>query len=190
MMTTVAVLIIVLGVMVSLARHVRERAAVALTKDLLRRLDQVMAEYAGRHGGQLPVVGPFPPAPPGAATSPARRPGDTTTAVAAGGPDLGPKPDRAALGNAARANNYQWVAALKADGVLTGGALSTMPASVYDGIQLRDAWGSPIVFMPTKHPWVGTAPRTRSAFFFYAGPDRQYLTQDDNLYSYEDPALR
>ena len=65
-----------------------------------------------------------------------------------------------------------------------------MPASVFNGVQLRDAWGSPIVFMPTKHPWVGTAPRTRSAFFFSAGPDRQYLTQDDNLYSYEDPAVR
>ena len=42
MLTTVAVLVIVLGLMVSLARHVRERAAVALTKDLIRRLDALM----------------------------------------------------------------------------------------------------------------------------------------------------
>src|SRR3954467_15787665 len=85
MLTTVAVLIIVLGVMVSMARHVRERAAVALTKDLLRQLDGVMAEYAGRHGGQLPAVSPFPPAAPGAAadaTTPSARPaGDAGTGV-------------------------------------------------------------------------------------------------------------
>src|SRR5438067_12261011 len=61
MLTTVAVLVIVLGLMVSLARHVRERAAVALTKDLLRRLDQAVAQYAARHDVKLPPVSPFPP---------------------------------------------------------------------------------------------------------------------------------
>ena len=35
--------------MVSLARHVRERAAVALTKDLIRRLDALMERYAPRY---------------------------------------------------------------------------------------------------------------------------------------------
>src|SRR5215213_7381348 len=61
MLTTVAVLVIVLGLMVSLARHVRERAAVALTKDLIRRLDVLMERYAGRHEGRMPEVSPFPP---------------------------------------------------------------------------------------------------------------------------------
>ena len=42
--------------------------------------------------------------------------------------------------------------------------------------------------MPSKHPLVGTAPNDRF-FFFSAGPDRLYLTQGDNLYSYEDLSL-
>src|SRR2546421_6221866 len=45
MLTTVAVLVIVLGLMVSLARDVRNRSAERLTKDLLRRLDTLVAQY-------------------------------------------------------------------------------------------------------------------------------------------------
>src|SRR3712207_4742253 len=67
MLTTVAVLVIVLGLMVSLARHVGERAAAALTKDLIRRLDVLMERYADRHGNRMPEVAPFPPRPPEAA---------------------------------------------------------------------------------------------------------------------------
>ena len=67
----------------------------------------------------------------------------------------------------------------------SAGVLGDVPVSMYDETTLRDAWGSPIVFMPAKHPWVGTAPQDRF-FFFSAGPDRRYLTQDDNLYSYEE----
>ena len=69
---------------------------------------------------------------------------------------------------------------------MTDRRLSEFPVSVYDDSGLRDAWGSPIVFMPAKHPWVGTAPRDKVYFFFSAGPDRDYLTRDDNLYSYEE----
>lgn len=55
MLTTVAALTIVLGLMVSLARDVRNRSAERVTKDLLRRLDQMMAQYQRRHE-QLPAV--------------------------------------------------------------------------------------------------------------------------------------
>src|SRR6185369_3004102 len=48
MLTTVAVLVIVLGLMVSLARDVRNRSAERLTKDLLRRLDLLVAQYRSR----------------------------------------------------------------------------------------------------------------------------------------------
>src|SRR5437762_12966239 len=48
MLTTVAVLVIVLGLMVSLARDVRNRSAERLTKDLLRRLDLLVAQYKAR----------------------------------------------------------------------------------------------------------------------------------------------
>src|SRR5436853_6587535 len=46
MLTTVAVLIIVLGLMVSLARYVRDASAQAVSKALLRQLDHLMAQYA------------------------------------------------------------------------------------------------------------------------------------------------
>src|SRR5947209_2775714 len=63
MLTTVAVLIIVLGLMVSLARYVRDQSANQLTAALLRRLDAAVRRYADRNGGQLPVVEPLiPPA--------------------------------------------------------------------------------------------------------------------------------
>src|SRR4051794_16030117 len=54
--TTVAILIIVLGLMVSLARQVRKQAGMTLTKDLLRRLDAAMGQYAQRNGGKTPGV--------------------------------------------------------------------------------------------------------------------------------------
>jgi hypothetical protein len=37
-------------------------------------------------------------------------------------------------------------------------------------------------------PMIGMNPQ--GWFFFSAGPDRQYLTRDDNLYSYDQPAVR
>ena len=202
--TTVAILIIVLGLMVSLARQVRKQAGMTLTKDLLRRLDTAMALYAQRNGDKVPSVAAFPP-PANAGTadrgeaavavvavpSPQTRPG--AVPPTRDGREITdenePVPDPRALLEAARMNNRDFVAALKAEGGPGGngmGALADMPASVYDEVYLRDAWGSPIVFMPSKHKWVGTAPRDRF-FFFSAGPDREYLTQDDNLYSYEDP---
>jgi type II secretory pathway pseudopilin PulG len=194
--TTVAVLIIVLGLMVSLARQVRKQAGMTLTKDLLRRLDLAMGQYAQRNGGKGPAVTPFPPpatpasvagAGPAAQSRPAV--GPTTLPRDTSSDENEPLPDTRALLEAARANNRDFVAALKAEGPPGSGngmgALGDMPASVYDEVYLRDAWGSPIVFMPSKHKWVGTAPHDRF-FFFSAGPDREYLTQDDNLYSYEE----
>ena len=54
-MTAIAVLVILLGVMVSLARHVRAVSADGLTKDVLRRLDSAMAVYV-RQYGSIPAV--------------------------------------------------------------------------------------------------------------------------------------
>ena len=54
MLTTVAALVIVLGLMVSLARDVRNRSADRVTKDLLVRLERLMAQYQTRHGGAIP----------------------------------------------------------------------------------------------------------------------------------------
>ena len=99
------------------------------------------------------------------------------------------------LDAAAKANNEQLVAALKADYRLhhpldaqTDPLERKCPISVYDRKTLRDAWGRPIVFMPRQHSLIGLAPSKEGQdqyFFFSAGPDRKYLTRQDNLYSYE-----
>ena len=49
MLTTVALLIIVLGLMVSLARYVRRRSAEDLTRRLLVNLNSAMLEYTRRN---------------------------------------------------------------------------------------------------------------------------------------------
>src|SRR4051812_2144841 len=55
MLTTVAALIILLGLMVSLARDVRARSANGLTQDILGKLDRLMAQYIQRNG-DLPAI--------------------------------------------------------------------------------------------------------------------------------------
>jgi hypothetical protein len=176
MLVTVAGLIIVLGLMVSLARYVRERAAVALTKELLRQLDDLATQYAQRNGGRLPSVAPFPPPFPPAEQATGRKEWDETNPA-----------ERRELLEAALENNRRFVSVLKAESG-SSAALNSLPLSMYNDVVLRDAWGGPIVFMASKHPLVGTAPNNRY-FFFSAGSDRLYLTQDDNLYSYEDLSL-
>src|SRR5438477_8465074 len=61
MLTTIAALIIVLGLMVGLARSVRSASAQELTKDLLRKLDVLMDRYYAANG-RLPDVAPLVPA--------------------------------------------------------------------------------------------------------------------------------
>jgi type II secretory pathway pseudopilin PulG len=159
MLTTIAVLIIVLGLMVSLARHVRDASADQLTKNILRRLDESMAEYIHRHEGMLPDV-------------PLLLEDERET------------PSESVLARAALRNNQAFVRALNSEGILSG-RFDDLSLSIayFDEVHVRDAWGSPIVFMPHMHPAVGM--NARGWFFFSAGQDRQYLTREDNIYSYE-----
>lgn len=202
MLVTVAVLIILLGLMVSLARYVRNRSAELLTKDLLLQLDELAREYAQRTGQPLAPLAPLAP------VTPLVEPGVET-------------PSEASLQAAARKNNADVVRLLRGQiglprrpddapgealGEAPGNAPGTSPAdgrvrqrsgerparrfgelpiSLYDEVTLRDAWGSPIAYMPAQHPAIGLPPRDRPSFFFSAGPDGKYLTRDDNLYSYE-----
>ena len=161
MLTTVAVLILVLGMMVSLARYVRNELAVEATKDVLHRLDAMMQQYAIRQG-HLPAVEPF--IPPGL-----------------GQTDL---PDEQILQQTAVGNNRGFVSALREAGILQDESFGGLPQSLYNDMMIRDAWGSPIVFMPAMHEGIGMALENRP-FFFSAGPDQLYLTQENNLYSYE-----
>jgi hypothetical protein len=159
-----------------------------------------MARYSAQYNGGLPAVPPFPP-PPAPSSAPdefeKEPPGPPARATEQATPKPAPRdgtrqagrtgqslPNRTALLKAAAANNKELVAALRTEPGLTGNTLADLPVSVYDQTYLRDAWGSPVVFMRSKHPLVGTAPQDRF-FFFSAGPDCSYLTQNDNLYSYD-----
>lgn len=165
MLTTVAALVIVLGLMVSLARDVRHRSADHLTKDILRRLDGLVAQYRKNclpgvpieQKRMYPIVKRFDPPIEGE--------------------------EAAGLADAALENNKDLVRTLQ--GFLdVNKELNDLSIGNYNSVSLLDSWGSPIVYMPAQHPRVGMAPANRS-FFFSAGPDRKYLSRSDNLYSYE-----
>jgi hypothetical protein len=157
MLTTVAMLIIMLGLMVSLARYVRRRSAEDLTRRILVNVHTAMREYTTVNG--TPAIESFISAGPGPV-------------------------DEAALQQSALVNNRQVVQFFKSHKELSAKAFRELPLSIYDEATIRDAWGTPIVFMPSMHRQIGMAPG-QEWFFFSAGPDRQYLTRDDNQYSYE-----
>ena len=93
--------------------------------------------------------------------------------------------DEATLQKNALANNQAFVAALRSEAGFNSNAFVGVPESIYDDNTLRDAWGTPLVYMPAYNPNIGTA-LLNKPFFFSAGPDRKFLTQEDNLYSYEE----
>lgn len=157
MLVVVAVLTIALVLMVNLASSVRTSYANDVTRSLLRQLDDASSRYKLRTGS-LP-------------------------AVASLIPTDGPVDERVLRQNATR-NNREIVDVLRSAGDLPGVRLGELPATLYDDGQLRDAWGSPLVFMPRFNRLIGMALRDRP-FFVSAGPDRQYLTLEDNFYSYE-----
>jgi Tfp pilus assembly protein PilE len=174
MLTVVAALIIVLGLMVSLAWSVRRQSSERLTKGLLFKLDALMGQYVARHK-QLPEVAPLV---------------DTTRAATQGAE--AELPDEETLLQAAELNNRDFVLALRSEAASAGGSpapdlFGPLTGSMYDEVTLRDAWGTPIVFMPAMHPAFGMALGYRP-FFVSAGPDRKFHTLDDNLYSYEQTA--
>ncbi|MGH7178024.1 MAG: pilus assembly FimT family protein [Tepidisphaeraceae bacterium] len=166
MLTTVAVLIILLGLMVSLARFVRDRSSEQLTRQLLRWLDDMAIEYRARTKSMLRVT---PLIPTGAA------------------------PLEARVRKAAEANNEELVSAMRQElaraqrpGQEGGaGSVGELSIALYNGRMLLDSWGNPIVFMPDQNQYIGMAPGDRPSFFFSAGPDGRYLSRADNLYSYE-----
>jgi hypothetical protein len=61
---------------------------------------------------------------------------------------------------------------------------SRLPRSMYDGELLRDAWGTPIVLARGDDQRLGLAPARRD-YCLSAGPDRNFLTREDNLFSFE-----
>jgi hypothetical protein len=193
MLATVAALVIVLGLMVSLARYVRRQASEQLTKQLLAQVDVLVRRYQSRYKA-LPAVTPFVSGiqastqqlSGGAGTRP------TTSPILQISPaPLLPTafaeeilPDERTLRAAAEANNRSFVQALQVEARRYPAEYAGLPTSFFvEGI-LPDAWGTPIVFMPALHPAIGMAMENRP-FLLSAGPDRRFRTLEDNLFSYE-----
>jgi type II secretory pathway pseudopilin PulG len=166
LLAVLAAMVIVLGMMVSLARYVRGRSADEIARRVLADLDVMLERYLDVHNGQIPQV-------PALLT------------------ELDP-PENRRLMDAAQSNNAAWVKALQTQLARRAldsadpadNPLSQLPAWLYDERALRDPWGTPIVLMPTAHPRIGMDIGDRP-FFVSAGPDRSFLTRQDNLYSYE-----
>ena len=183
MLTVVAGLIIVLGLMVSLAWDVRRQSSERLTKDLLVKLDALMAQYITHHK-QMPQVTPLVES-----FGIARRagPGPKQPSRLTMRPAEEELPDEESLLAAAELNNRDFVRALRSEGGASPELFGPLAGPMYDEVTLRDAWGTPIVFMPAMHPAIGMALGNRP-FFLSAGPDRTFRTLEDNLYSYEQGA--
>src|SRR4051812_835533 len=212
MLTVVALLIIVLGLMVSLAWDVRRQSSERLTKDLLLKLHVLMSQYIEHHK-QKPQISPFienagesresavviAPAPTTRRGSRGGGEGRSRTAAAQPAGQLAGQPagetvrrrgddelpDEATLLAAAEANNRDFVLALR--GEATGPQpelFGPLGGTMYDEVTLRDAWGTPLVYMPGQHPAIGMSLGNKP-FFFSAGPDRKFRTLEDSLYSYE-----
>lgn len=194
MLATVAALVILLGLMVSLARYVRKQASDQLTKQLLAQLDAVMRQYQGRYK-TAPAVPPFVPG----VTPVASQPSDPAMAVGELPAPVVPLvpvvptpadealPEESVLQQNARLNNRAILAALRVEARRYPLEFAALPQSFFEGDVLPDAWGTPLVFMPALHPAIGMAMENRP-FFLSAGPDRRFRTLEDNLYSYEETA--
>jgi hypothetical protein len=189
MLTTVAALIIVLGVMVSLARHVRDASAMQLTRRLLRHLDGLMSQYETKYARQpLPRIAPVV-----IGDADLHRlqtlMGFKLPGVKAFFANMAEMPNteqnEQAMQQAALANNRQMLDLLRPLAAATSDVPHGLSDALYHRAILRDAWGTPIVYMPAMHPAIGMAQQNRG-FFFSAGADHKFLTTVDNLYSYEE----
>lgn len=159
MLATVAVLVILLGIIVDLARHVRSRSAGEVTRRMLAELDEALSRYQLKNSDQVPAITPLLE-------------------------DAKDWPQPPALLVRAKTNSEEFVKIFRATGELSERQLTGLPITIYDSAILNDAWGTPVVLVREGRSEIGMAPGNR-AFFFSAGPDRKYRTREDNLYSYE-----
>ena len=167
MLATVAALVIVLGLMVSLARYERRRSAENFTRDdVLTRLDALLARHDIVENKALQAALADPSVVTRLVRPSAR------------------EPEELVLQLNARKNNEEFVKTFKR--FVGPKVFNDIPLSLYNPTAntLVDAWGTPIVFMPAGALNVGITPQSRS-FFMSAGPDRKFSSVVDNLYSYE-----
>ena len=152
MLTVVAGMVIVSGLMISLARHVRASSAQEGTQRILTDLAAAVEQYMTSFGQAPPIIAGLTP--------------------------TGEVQEQEVQSMANRNSNE--VLRMLRPRAITHDFLATLT----DSALLRDAWGSSIIYLPSMHPQLGMAPGDKP-FFVSAGPDRKFLTREDNLYSYE-----
>ncbi len=163
LITTLSLVVIILGLAVSLARYVRTNSADQVTRKVLVELEQALQAYR-----KLDVQHrQYPPA--------AIVPDDVSE-------------DQ--LNTILLENNKQLVELLRKSlsPQENASAGAQVLKSVEGGSVARDAWGRVIGYLPHQHPQIGMA-NQNAPFFFSAGIDGKYFTRQDNLYSYEQPQL-
>jgi hypothetical protein len=162
MLTAMAGLVIVLGLMASLANYVRARSADTLTRQLLGRLQAILAEYHGPEYDSLQA------------------------ALRSVPPLIGSEQDarnEATLRGRAQRNSTEFVRIFRQK--TRPAVFQGLPAALYDQAMLRDAWGTPVAYFHPGAANIDIAPQQR-AFFLSAGPDRKFTTTRDNLYGYDE----
>ncbi|MFT3788995.1 MAG: hypothetical protein QM770_22950 [Tepidisphaeraceae bacterium] len=157
MLTLIALLAIALLLAVSVARHVRATSAQELTRNRLSQLVLATKLYLADHGNAVP----------------------TLELIEAGAPE------ESSVRAWARTSSIWFVERMDAwQTECDAQAPPKARGPAVDDTLMRDAWGSPIALLARPHSTIGLSPG-EGPFFFSAGPDREYLTVFDNLYSYE-----
>ncbi len=166
---TLAVLMILLGMMMNVSNRVRHESADKVTRQILSRLAAMISDYQNKNDGQLPPISPV--------IQPGFRPSEDTLQAAA-------------LANNADLVRYLNLPALARQSSNTDDPLfRSLHQTESQQWLLQDPWGGPVVFMPHEDPAIGLPPGD-TFFLFSAGPDRLFLTKEDNLYSYEDMGVK
>jgi type II secretory pathway pseudopilin PulG len=168
LLALVAFLAIALALAVSVARHVRATSAQEATRHRLATLVEVARLYSHDFDGQLPVqpnADAIPTDPAGARAWVRQQNPRVLEAFL-----VWQGRDRPGTDVSPDASKHS--------------APLHLPGPRVDASLFVDTWGSPIALMPRSHVHIGLSPGN-GPFFFSAGPDRDYLTLSDNLYSYE-----
>ncbi len=166
LLTTLAFLVIVLGVLVSLARYVRATSAQDVTRRTLAELEDAYRLIYPERSNATPTTWPASEVPP----------------VGLDEGQFQQYVQRTSVPLLRRL--IQQARELKIGAEAESGYSAVGQGMIEAEQVVRDAWGNPIAFLAGQHPGIGMAPQNRP-FFVSAGPDGRYLTRDDNLYSYE-----
>ena len=179
-----AVLWIAIGLLISLSRHVRSRSAESDTARMLWKAHLALSRAQSAQAstdGATGIVSSSTVAEASAVGGLPKPLGLDELAIAS------PKTVRQTLDGHNRVLVHALLQSMpddEANDPRSQVAWARLSRSMFDGQTLRDAWGTPVVLARGDDQRLGLAPGRRD-YCLSAGPDRNFLTRDDNLYSFE-----